>query len=994
MAEQPDIRTLKWQDFSAGWCPSDDERNGRKNALLQMNNVELDKNGAVQLSGGCTQVGSAYAAPIHSIYSNDINGSRVEYATDTSGNTYRNRANIATNLYNSSNRACFGTAFDYTLILDRNIRKKDTGSGTPVNLGVAGPASAPTLNSISQGQSNFLTVTSIVDCTDPADGSSATLGAGLHDGSGVITFLTPNKAGTAVMQTNVVGGGPVNYNSFGGAAIPTDNDFVLIDAEANGGDISRIASIKYDILLSSGGGSGVVVPDYYTQTWTNDGSFTGKTLKVKLRRSDFLRVGVNTAKDWTAVYGYRITVVFIGEGVSIVGLEIVPAGDALHQAIAMYGGSESSLQGTYQYMQLNVNNTGSYQAKSVGGPILTVPQAVDMQVTNITLINSTGTDPQINEVWLFRRGGFLDQWYRVKVLTSGFTTPFNDIVTDADALELDITVNSNLISIASSGVLDDVLEVIGPMENRWFYHTRYLVYPSDFNNPDLVDASLAIKTTGSNDEVFMWSKKVSQAAILVGTSHEVYLLTGTFQTLPDNSIDIYYRALGCKHPPVSRDAVFYDQRVYYLASDGWRAIDYSGETSSLVAPNTDRLYQKDVTAYGYTGPASGQLPGSVNYPCCIANNKLYCGITARGRIEVYDFTRKYWRNLLYTKGDITAITQCPDGKVTAVFSSDNIQRDIDIKSSQLIDGTTKLTVLVTSLFMDDGLAENRKDVTTIKTFFKLGSSETIVLSLINETGSNNYTLTPNTNPEAEPLLTDAYQLAKSFQFSFSGQVGAFTLLGVFLDYSPRPTPLTTLFIRPTNYGNARLKLMGAVPFVIDTLGNTVVFTPTIDNAPRAALTLSSTRKKTFIYQNYDHTYGIDYSYLVTGGPFEFYEIMDPDILDMIPIGRTIYQVGPVELFRYGKIKQVEIRLKAPSTNPINTIIYANDVPLYTQNLIPVANADTCYYIPTPKGIEGQVFKMQLVMSTNTYVYYIRILVSRSGKDTENEWITLPEVANG
>ena len=34
-------------NFSAGWCPSDDAVNGRPNALLQMDNLEIDRNGAL-----------------------------------------------------------------------------------------------------------------------------------------------------------------------------------------------------------------------------------------------------------------------------------------------------------------------------------------------------------------------------------------------------------------------------------------------------------------------------------------------------------------------------------------------------------------------------------------------------------------------------------------------------------------------------------------------------------------------------------------------------------------------------------------------------------------------------------------------------------------------------------------------------------------------------------------------------------------------------------
>lgn len=982
-----DIRTLIWGDFSAGWCPSDDAENGRKNCLLKMDNLELDKNGALQLTGGTAKVGSAYTNNPHTIYSNDINGSRIEYAGDIAGVVYRNRTNIFSG--GATDRAAFGVAFDYALLASGSVRKKDLGTGTAVELGVGKPSVAPVLdltsgNPIPSALNPLIQATTYTNVKNVAGVSTS--------GGNIIAFeFVTAAADIAIFQTNAVTGAPLDWTSFTNGGIPTDND-ILDQVRSNlfvTGDASKIVSITVDILLVAPGGSSNVVSDYYSQTWVNDGSHIGDALNINLRRGDFTRYG-SGGQTWSTVYGFRFTV----QTNAAVDISFNPV-------FSFLGGSLSSLEGTYQYAQMNVNNTGTYLAKSTLSPILS-NIVTQMSYVFLHLQNPAGIDAQVNEVWLFRRGGGLNQWYRVAKLTSAFTTPFYDTMSDDDALALGIIVNTDLVSIAASTVTDPILAIVGPIEGRWFYFTKNLMYPSDINDPDLVNASIAVRITGGNDELFMWSKKVADAAVLIGTSHEVYLLTGTFVTLPDGTIDIYLRTLGCKHPPISYDATFYDGRVFYLANDGWRAIDANGSSSTMVAPNTDRLYQKGVTAYGYTGPATGQLPGSVNYPCTIANNKLYCCITARSRIEVYDFTRKYWRNISYGLGDVLAIDATPDGRVTAVFSSDKFQRDIDIKTSNLIDGSGNQTVNGLFVANHDGLPSNRKDLFAVKVKLLTGSGENLSITVSDEATGGFVVTASNNGVATQELLKDTAPPIppKSVIISFTGSFSQFVLDDIRIEYTPRPTQLMRLLIRPNNFGSSAYKLLSTWPFMIDTLGNTVTFTPKIDGTSKSASVFATTanRKMTFNHCFLDHTYGVDFEGLFTGGPFEFYGMMDPVVLDKYPVVRQIYQVGPIELFKYGKVKQFELRVNSVGS-PLNCGFYINDTIVYSQPIVidpKFQGKDTCIVIPVPKGIEGQVVKI-LIGNNNApafYPFYVRMLVSQSGQDTDNKWITLPMEAMG
>ncbi|HWY34318.1 MAG TPA: hypothetical protein VNX68_06705, partial [Nitrosopumilaceae archaeon] len=131
--------SFRWNDFSRGWQPSSDAINGPKNALLQMDNLELDKNGALSLAGGNSLI-RTYPSNAIELYSNVVNTTRHDYVALDTGAIYRDGASIATG--GDAAITAFGQAFDFTLIASGNTRKKDTGSSV-VNLGLTKPSAAP-----------------------------------------------------------------------------------------------------------------------------------------------------------------------------------------------------------------------------------------------------------------------------------------------------------------------------------------------------------------------------------------------------------------------------------------------------------------------------------------------------------------------------------------------------------------------------------------------------------------------------------------------------------------------------------------------------------------------------------------------------------------------------------------------------------------------------------------------------------------------------------
>lgn len=1078
----------KFGSFRSGWVVSDDQFDGRKDGLLQMDNVELDKNGSLSLSGGTVVVGSAYSFNAHTLYSNLVGATRHDYVADTNGSVFRDGSSIMTG--GDGTIAAFSQAFDYTLIASGSTRKKDTGAAL-VNLGIGPPTAQPGVATLFQ----FTTTTAL-----PA--AYFTVSAAITNST---TFVFTCATISEIQSTSVVG--PVDFTDFsgsggGGTGTGLDTDtftfFITLDAGSPvGSSLLNLDTIQISIDLVQPGGAGAGTSDnfHYTRiglssvlglpnlsTYAPEIFYGGNFIKFTIPRSFFDRIGTSTTKGWNTVYGY--TIILISTTAATFIMSSFPG--------CFAGGSKGPLtRGNYEYMQVNVNSNGAYVGKSPRGPILSFAVNDDSAYyAKITPQSPTAIDTQVNETWIFRRGGLLQQWYRVlKVLTPW--AQVSDLLSDADAQTLGITFNENLVSIASSSISDKILEIIGPIEGRWMYFTVNVMYPSDINSPDVVDPTKAIRTTGSSSEIFLSAKRISDNAVIVNTSRDSYLLAGTFQTLPDGTIDLFYRSLGNKTPSITYDATQASGQVFYLAADGWRSIDGNGNCQLLVAPNTDRLY-RGITCYGYSVNTK-VTAGSTRFPVVFALNKLWCGITGAARVEVLDSIRNYWRTFAIGQGDVKAICSTQDGQILAFFASDKKLRRLDVQSSLQIDGSTNQTVTVLSPVFDGGTPAQRHEVYTIKVRLQTGSGENLAISLIDDANVTHAIGNVTSNGKVteqfldlELLATSPMSLTKWWQISATGSFSVLTIVDFEIIYDTRPIQQSYLHILPSDFGHPGRKRIPSIPFLIDTLGNDVPFQPYLDGTSNTSLTVNSSRIKSFDYQFTDDelfrdiefkigdgahlfefikvetpdyieklpepkkflliptdnfgspnkkrvrvwpflmdtlgnavvfhptvdgsttatstfnggkqtffhffktdVFGVDYGGYFIGGPFELYKILSPDIVQVLPIARQFDQVGPEELFRYGRIKQFEFRVLALGT-AIPWKIFFNDNTVKEGTLTTVNGQEESYFVPLPQGVGGQIVRIELgPTSFNFHRFYIRLQVYLTGQDSSLKWITLP-----
>ena len=904
-------------DFSAGWCPSDHIVNGRKNCLLKMDNVELDENGALTLTGGVQQLLGPFdlGAPAHTLYSKYlVTGSsyvKKRYSAHTDGRVFRD--GVALTASGAVNNAAFAAGYNRVFIASDQVRLKD--DGTQIwNLGITKPTNkvttqvqAPSTIDIKKTAANYAVVGS--------EGSVTAVGSAVQLTTDAATFLV--KA----LNSNATDYPPLDATTYASSGQGLDQDIFKMDVKCS--EPSNVIRIRIEVLLEIPDADGLAANYYYFE-WLNESTkFTGDRRlggvipeplvnsrvfvnpfnfgadawsSLECLRKDFNRAGNDSSLTWKDVRGVRISV------------EAGAVTDVFVSTTIFYGGTNSPLKGLYEYIQINVSTIHGYVGKSGASPI---SDAIWTDMSHVTVTPQQPTDTQVDQVWIFRRGGTLEQFYLIKVLTVGSQTvvipprsrsgqtatvltgivAFNDDFSDRDALALNITANLFLTSVAYPDLPDQIFTIVGPMFGRMLYFTRAGVYFSDENNPDSYDSRNILRysgaSTGVGVELFLWAHKVTENTILVGTSQDVYTLTGTFVELPDGFLDVYLRPLGTPHVPISFDSTQYNGNVCYMANDGWRMISPGGESLNLTKPNTDALYDKQ-TRYGYA-PALILPSGAVRFSCTVSHDKLYCVVPHTSnsrRVEVYDFIRKYWRNNFL---DPNLVYAEEDGKLIAYYADTGYLGTLDDQDTKLLDQevneATQQTITILTPVLDSGSPRHRKDPYTLKFRINTGGSN-VTLYVYRDEGypAALGTFTLNTTSLTEVFLDiSSFVFLQSYQFEFTGLVNDFALADISIVHDTFPLRTSHLIVR-TDYGTSARKRLETVPFVLDPRGFDVSLTPFVDGIPQTAATYNYDGRKPWDYLFTVEKIGkyFDYVFASPSGLFEFYEFLTPRNIQVFP----------------------------------------------------------------------------------------------------------------
>lgn len=873
---------LTKQNWPLGYTPSVDPVNGDPNGLIRMDNCYLDEQGVLSLCRGIELLTDTLGDFPYKLYAKNINQtSETIWAALglPSINVVRSASgkfnDTVTIISNGDQAACFGDCLGEVLAFAGSARVKDNGS-TFANLGLATP-SAPTLQPVNQVILNLTGTFSEIQ------------GGTVNSTSNVdINLQTTSSNCTAIVRMLL---NSITDTTLVGAAQAQDPSLDTIQFNLTTDDPSQITSVIIEFYMGNAtpppGHRGVI--NAYTFSFDPTQLLQGpnQQTSIQIKRGDFTRLGNDTTVDWHEISEIHITVT-----------SNTQQNNLILGSIAIYGGVQGQINGNYSYIQVNVSNNGFYQAKSPAS----APTNQD-SILNGSVILTPSAAPggdNITEVWFFRLGGVLNQYLFVGTTPPG--TPFTDNLSDTEVQEINIVLNQFLLTLqksSTSSLIDDIFSVEGLFYDRMLYMTINAVYVSDRLNPDAVDTRFTVKAFGDPTEKNLWIKKLTNNVCILGTNKNLYELIGTFELLPDGSVDVNVNPIGENHPPLSGDVCSSQGQIFYMAADGPRFT--IGSNSQPVAPAQLRLLVQGQTRADV--PPIAISPAAI-YPMAVGKTRFYISmphVDGTIRLYAYDLINKYWR---FQFTDPVSIFQTPTDRVLVGY---NKIPTIEQASVAVLDtgpgGFTDQngTLLggfpleIRTVYDSNGQPRNRKDTFTLKLIVDTGGVGcSVYIAKDQENDPYTFVGTFNTNGLATvyfPLNTFTLGFRYSIRIVDNGQVvngiffssmTSFKLYEMTIEYNPRPEQLDYLLIPPDNLGTISRKRIVNYAFVIDTLGNNITFTPLIDNSNSGILpssrTLSTPTKQTYIYYFTEEQIGTDVNGILSGGVFEFYGVNSQEII--------------------------------------------------------------------------------------------------------------------
>lgn len=889
--------------WPGGWNPSQDDVNGSSDALLRMDNLRQNELGVLALTRGMQKLNAAALSDyVSRIYSKIINN--VEYiwsalnaATTNlirSGDNFNSYTSIGSN---GGNQACFGDALGKVLICAGSIRIKD--SITKIEqLGLIAPLGPPSVTDHDQPtlfmsaaiQDNIVPVEGINFITygPPTDGYGAQIDSSLTL-RGIMEYVFPS-----VTDTTVIGEGP--------SADPTQDTFSF---EVIPLDSFLINTIRIEIQITprqNFNGMGVLDPtfpsplgtDYYYNEWPvqSDSSYVqgiNQSSILQCTRDQFTRVGTDNTVDWTTVYSIHAT--FIGSAATTVAI------DQFH----FIGGALGQLNGVYQWAQIDVNDEGTYIAKS---PIS--PTSDNVQVTNgyVTITPNPTEDPQVTAHWIYRQSvtivqpvgstippppDLLNSFFLVA--TTPTNTPVDDTISDDQAiLNQDITNIPNL-SLQSLRDTDDIVGMEGLFNGRMLYLTSDQILLGDYLNLDAIDLRFTIKAFGDPTEKNLFLKKITNNQLLLATTKDLYEINGTLIDLPDGTIDASVISIGEKYPPLSSDYAFIDGYLYYMGANGIRQTTGSNSTGigysqyqQAANPQLALLFQGE-TRFGVL-PIAVIADNQAGYPMCIGHGNLYATVLHSDltrSLLVYNFATNTYRRQI-TDPLSMWVTQT-DRLLFGFGGNDNYIREFE--SGTTIDGTFGQSIFFQTIYDNNQQPRNRKDTFTLKIIANTGGGD-VQVYLAKDKGNFVGIGTINSSVETT-FYIDVDQYGLGFRYAVQLQAASLTTFYLYemtLEYDPRPEQVNYLHIPNTNQGSYARKRWTSFAFVIDTLGDAVTFTPYVDNAAGAPSSPNTATKLTYVHYFTQETIGTDTGGILkspTGQPFEFYGVnLEETVSEKLP----------------------------------------------------------------------------------------------------------------
>lgn len=897
-------------DYPLGWTPCEDPVNGDPNGLLRMDNLQRDEKGALTLVRGYKTL-ATFSDYVSDLYSTPINAQEVCYAgLNINGHSiYRSddgNFDDAVLIGNGNNRACFGNALGQTLITAGSTRIKDDGT-TVRPLGLATPA-APTVGAATQPVLAFFNRPSQFGNVEVHAPGNFLVQVGLP-GTGEnddYAIEAINDTISNLIVTTYILAGTVDSTQIPTftASDPNNDIFEFFVAPS---DPTSLQQVQVDVILDNGltGLTALAINNCYTYVWTSDAlnltQGPDAVSWLSINRGAFQRIGSDPTLDWRHVTGIRYSLTFISYTFTVVG------------GAQIIGGAQGQLNGTYQYVQVNVANNGQYLAFSPAS-LPTQPTWIINGAYSITA--APATDPQVNEAWIFRissvpplgpivnpslgqsaptPSSFLDQYYRVAVTTPGGSIVDN--LSDNDAIQIDIIANlflQTMVFADTNGLTDNIFMIAGLFKNRTLYMGEGFVYVSDSLNPDAIDTRFIIKAFGGPSEKNLWLKKINNNVLMLGTTKDLYEITGTFELLSDGSIDITITPIGEAYPPLSYGAAVVNGGIFYIASDGLRVT--LGSNSNNVSPQLRLLFQGEARVG--VPPFAIVANDNARYSLTAGKTKVFFSMPCQDgtrRLIIFDTVTNQF-SLRYTDPITVYATQTD--RVLLGYGQESIDpMGVFGVILQLDTGTTPLNFNFQTVYDANQQPRNRKDTFTLKLICDTGGSP-ISVQIDKD---NNGIWTQLGTIACNGLTTNYFPLngvTLGFRYALRLQdinlVSTFRLYEYTIEYEPRPEQLDYLRLLPTNLNSYARKRWTSFAYVIDTLGNSITFQPYVDNGATGAADSFNTQTKLTHITYFDaETIGTDMGGIFSGGVFEFYGVnLEETVSEKLPTPTEFLIIPP------------------------------------------------------------------------------------------------------
>lgn len=361
---------------------------------------------------------------------------------------------------------------------------------------------------------------------------------------------------------------------------------------------------------------------------------------LAVTRGQFNRVGGTPGRDWKKVRGFKVVYTAVPGSIEKIYLD-----DAVWT-----GGGSRALTGTfkigYRFVRTFRDKHGNeiYNELSPMSPISKdiVLQQQLMKI-NIPASSILSRDPQVNQVWIYLMGGWLDTYYRFATASIGSVYMTIDDVSDPNGFTLDdpnVTpggggiVTTKLQRLISHGFTsnpswdnigtqdlqlkitkseleamtenevyepgameppDNIVSIAGPWNKRMFCLTdEGWLYPSTQKSPSSYSLyqTIDLRMYG---QPFWVAKTIS--GIFVGCSKDIIRIAGSGENSEDGvTADIYAQPLMVANPPVDRSVCVDGNLIGYRAADG--PMMFSGASADPVPMDGIRFLWRGKDRYG------------------------------------------------------------------------------------------------------------------------------------------------------------------------------------------------------------------------------------------------------------------------------------------------------------------------------------------------------------------------------------------------------------